>query len=274
MKQCIWTYWHQGFSTAPYIVQRCIRQLEQLHPEFEIHLLDQHNVYDFADRVPVREEVWNKMSLPHRSDLLRTQLLIKYGGIWLDPTVFCLLPLNDWLPPCVANGLFLFHRPGKDRITSNWFIAAEKNNELLQQLYDALVAYWNNNDFKNFGKTPAGRLEYWCKRIINNRSLLLSQLWLSPLFTKVFRLFPYMIYHYMFYYLIRTDAGCRAIYENMPKVSADGPHRLQRLGLLRALSEEGKNLVDEKAVPLQKLTWRIDPEAIPDNSHLSYLFRQ
>ncbi len=230
MNQTIWTYWHQGFQAAPYVVQHCIHRLQQLHPAVTIHLLDQHTVYDYAESVPVKTETWNKMSLPHRSDLLRTLLLIRYGGVWLDPTVFCIRPLGDWLPEYMKNGLFLFHRPGKDRIISNWFIAAERNNYFLKVLYETLIQYWNQHDFRNLSSTSRGKFEYWSKRIINNRSLLLSQLWLSPLFTKIFRLFPYMIYHYMFYYLIRTDVECRRIYENMPKFSADGPHRYRKNG--------------------------------------------
>jgi len=274
MEHPIWTYWHQGFQSAPYIVQKCIDQIQELHPEAKIHLLDKHNVYDYAERVQVKEVTWSKMSLPHRSDLLRTQLLIKHGGVWIDPTVYCLLPLQGWLPEYMYDGLFLFHRPGNDRIISNWFIASEKGNYLLQKLYDSLIDYWNDHSFRNLESKKVSSLEYWCKRLINGRTLMLSQLWLSPIFTKVLRLYPYMIYHYMFYYLIRTDSKCRRIYENMPKLSADGPHRLQRLGLLQPLSKEGKKLVDDKKHSLQKLKWKIQPNNIPNNSHLLYLFSQ
>lgn len=272
MRRIIWTYWHQGFDNAPFVVKQCIKRIQKLHPDDTIYLLDAQNIYDFAETVPIQETKWDKLSLPHRSDLLRTQLLIRNGGTWLDPTVFCLRPLDTWLPDMMDKGIFLFHRPGKDRIISNWFIAAEKNNYLLQQLYDALIDYWNEHDFRNLESSKTRQVEYWSKRIINGRSLELSQLWLSPFFTKILRLHPYMIYHYMFYRLIRKDPKCKAIYEAMPKISADGPHRLQRLGLLDPVTKEGQNLVRNKEVPLLKLKWKIDPEKVSADSHLSYLF--
>lgn len=274
MTPIIWTYWHQGFDQAPYVVKQCINRLQLLHPDAAIHLLDQHSIYDFADIVPIPANKWGKIVLPHRSDLLRTQLLIKYGGTWLDPTAFCLTKLTDWLPQYAEKGLFLFHRPGKDRIISNWFIAAEKDNKLLSQLYHSLVDYWNHNDFRNLGRRDPSVLEYWSNRILNGRSLALSQLWLSPLFTKLLRLYPYMIYHYMFYHLIKTKPECRALYEAMPRISADGPHRLQRLGLLAPATAEGRDLIHNKTVPLLKLNWKISTQDIPSDSHLAYLFKQ
>ncbi|MBV6653142.1 MAG: hypothetical protein KI786_05270, partial [Mameliella sp.] len=102
--------------------------------------------------------------------------------------------------------------------------------------------------------------------------LELSQLWLSPLFTNVLRLYPYMIYHYMFYSLIKKDPKCRGIYETMPKISADGPHSLQRLGLLEPVTREAQNLIRNKEITLLKLKWKIDTKEVSTDSHLSYLF--
>lgn len=274
MNQTIWTYWHQGFENAPLVVKHCIQKLKDLHPDFTIHLLDAQNVYDFAEKVSIDNKKWEKLRLQHQSDILRTQLLIRYGGIWLDPTVFCLQPLNEWLPKYLENDLFLFHRPGKDRIISNWFIAGKKDNYLLKQLYQHLIDYWDQNEFRNLGRQNSSRIEYWSNRIINGRSLKISQLWLSPLFTKLLRLYPYMIYHYFFYHLITTDARCSDIYGRMSKVSADGPHRLQRLGLLDPITREGQDLIDGRKVPLLKLKWKIPLQEIPTNSHLGYLFNQ
>ena len=266
MEHPIWTYWHQGFESAPFLVKQCIRQLKHLHPGITIHLLDKDNVYDYAERVPVKEFTWSKMSLPHRSDLLRTQLLIKHGGVWVDPSVYCLLALQDWLPEYMENGLFFFQRPGKDRIISNWFIAAEKDNYFLKKLYGSLLEYWNEHDFRNLGQAKQSKTEYWCKRIINNRSLMLSQLWLTPLFTKVLRLYPYMIYHYMFYYLIRTDPKCKSIFENMPKVLADGPVFVKRKGFDATVNENIIQWIINSETPLFKLDWKTPIQKLPQSS--------
>lgn len=268
----IWTYWHQGFTNAPYVVKECVRELLRLHPGATIHLLDASNVYDYAEKVPVPEAKWKQLQLPHQSDLLRTQLLVKYGGIWLDPTVFCLEPLEGWLDGNMDSGLFLFHRPGNDRIIANWFIAAEHNNYLLMRLYEALVEYWSTYDFRNLDKHDSA-LAKFMNRWLNGRSLMFSQFWLLPFFKKVLRIYPYMIYHFMFYHLIQSDLECRAIYDAMPKVSAEKPHSIQREGLLQPLTHKAKQIIDQKEAPLFKLKWNFGDGKIPAGSTLEYLMK-
>jgi hypothetical protein len=272
LSSIIWTYWHQGLVNAPFVVKQCTERLRHLHPSWDVRLLDKENVYDFADTVDIKSEKWDKLKIQHRSDLLRTQFLIKYGGVWLDPTVFCLQTLDSWLPDNMDNGLFLFNRPGNDRIIANWFIAAEKDNYLLIRLYESLIEYWNNNEFRNLVDNN-NQLARKAHRWIDGRNLMLSQVWLTSFFTKTLRIYPYMIYHYMFYYLVRTDSRCRAIYEAMPKVSADGPHYLLRKGLLNPLDDNSKKFIDHKSQPVQKLKWKIPDESL-EGTNLEYLFSQ
>ena len=276
MNKTIWTYWHQGFDKAPIVVQKCVEQMQRLNPDWEIKLLDKDTVYDYATKVSVKKETWDKLSIQHRSDLLRTQLLIKHGGVWMDPTVFCVRPLNDWLLKNMVAGFFFFHRPGKDRIISNWFIAAEKDRFFLKKLYDELIRYWNKYDFKNLGRNREDGtvLEFWIRRIIGGRSLLLSQVWLTPVFTRILKLYPYMIYHYMVYNLIRTDKQCRDMFKNMPKISANGPHRLQELGLLNDMTQEAKEIIHNGTIPLFKLKWNLKTDQISESSILHELFQQ
>lgn len=273
MNKLIWTYWHQGLENAPPIVRRCVGQMKSVHPDWTIRVLDEGSVYEFAEPVPVKPEIWGELSLPHQSDLLRTQLLIKYGGVWMDPTVFCVQSLDNWIFQAVEKaGVFFFDKPGPDRIISNWFIASEPDNELLTKLYRALIEYWNINSFRNLGQKKAGRVEAFAKRLINGRSLGLSQIWLSPLFTKVLRLYPYMIYHFMFYRLIRTDEQFRSIWEQMTKVSADGPHSLQEIGLRRPMDDALKQKVDTQKEMLFKLNWKLPAQSLEENNLISYLF--
>jgi len=211
------------------------------------------------------------MQLPHRSDLLRTQLLIKHGGIWLDPTVFVMRPFEEWLPEYMNAGVFFFHRPGPDRVLANWFIAAEPKNYVLTTLYESLIQYWNENYFDNLGRST--RSANWLKRVINGRSLELSQLWFNPIVRKGLKIYPYMIYHFMAYRLLKNDKNFKGIWEKMPKVSADGPHRLQRIGLKRPVTTEGRSLVDNKSNPVYKLTWKLNGD-LQEGSLLHYLFSQ
>jgi hypothetical protein len=268
----IWMYWHQGFDQAPPIVGSCADQWKNLHPDWEIRLLDQNNVYEFADSLAIKQKTLEKMSLAHRSDLIRTQLLIKYGGVWADPTTFPLQKLENWLPENMQAGFFFYYKPGRDRIISNWFIAAEKDNTVLRTLYEELNMYWNNNNFKNFGRAYSSH-EKLLNRAIN-RNLVLPQLWFTFFFTKVLRVYPYMVYHFMFYRLISKYKDIKQKFEQMPKLSAEPPHLLQHAGMMKPLNADVKTIIDERKVPMFKLNWKKVQSQIPQNSNLAYLFDQ
>ena len=272
MVKTIWTYWHQGFYNAPSAVKPCIDQWKKLHPDWDIKLLDQNNIYEYAEPLPIKASTLDKMMLPHQSDLLRTQLLIKYGGVWADPTCFPLQKLDHWLPGNMQAGFFFFYKPGRDRIISNWFIAAEKGNAVLKSLYNALIYYWNNNNFKNLGRTNT-TFEKQLNRLLN-RNLILPRLWFSPLFTKILQIYPYMVYHFMLYDLISKYKNIKEQFDLMPKQSALPPHYLQRAGMMDPLSTHIKTIIDEQQVPLLKLTWKIKQDEIPQDSNLAYLFNQ
>ena len=84
----------------------------------------------------------------HSTDLLRLELLIKFGGTWIDSTVLC---TNDNYPKDMLDSeLFLYHfqNSKKDEFTgiSSWFISAYSNNKLLMILRDMLYQYWKDYD--------------------------------------------------------------------------------------------------------------------------------
>ncbi len=232
--------------------------------------MDSGSVSGFIDGVDVNKDVQNRMRLPHLSDLIRTKLLIKYGGVWADPTCFCMKPLEEWIPASMDAGVFMFHRPGRDRVIANWFIAAEPGNPLLVKLYQELCSFWNDHHFRYLGRVEKSKPEYWLNRIIN-RNLNWPRIWFSPLMTRVLRLYPYMVYHYKVYDLVKTDRECAEIFRKMIKYPAQYPLMLASFGLLNQPSEEIRLWVDEKRSPIFKLNWKLESKAIPEGSLLQYL---
>jgi hypothetical protein len=77
------------------------------------------------------------------SDVIRVDLLRRYGGIWADATTYCLRPLNDWIYPAIATGFFAFDRPTDDRMVSSWFLAAQRNSYIVDALFRRIRSYWN-----------------------------------------------------------------------------------------------------------------------------------
>lgn len=89
-KQCIWVCWLQGEDAAPDLVKMCLRQIRKHSKGHPIHVIDSTNYMKYVD---VPENIVNKyrcgkMLSAHFSDYIRYQLLYRYGGVWLDATLF------------------------------------------------------------------------------------------------------------------------------------------------------------------------------------------
>ena len=289
--------WLQGWDRAPEVVTRCRHSWEYHNPTWEIHFLDNTNLSDYVtldDFSPLSETF-----PPHiLSDIVRLHLLKKYGGVWADATCFCCRSLEEWLGDCLDSGFFAFSRPGPDRMISNWFLAAAPGNRLVDIYCQALRRYWLKNP--KLRPTASDDLlvraysrasdNYWRKnpdlrpaepddklacvlKIPYIRSFLLKRPWLwhTFLFTKVLKLFPYYWFHYLFEYRYRNDRSFRETWDATIKISADIPHRLQSVGLLRPVPDQVKREIDNRTAPLYKLTWKLDDENVPERSILDYL---
>ena len=251
----IYTYWHQGFDNAPRIVQACTAQLAYENIGWEVEAYDAESAKKIIRSIPISSERLSCLGHAHLSDLIRTKLLIDNGGVWVDPTVFVTRPLDNWLPSKMAAGIFLFSHPGRDRLISNWFIAAEAGHPILVSLYDSLCSYWDNNDFRR-GQSQSTRAGRMLARAIN-RNLTLPVLWFSWPVRRLLRQYPYMVYHYMFCRLVRNDAHLKEIFSAMPIVSADKPHALQRIGLGAPFGADAIRVLRDHDIPLHKLNWKV-----------------
>ena len=265
----IFTYWHQGFDQAPRLVRMCIKRLTDLHPDWEVHLLDKDNLEDLIPPFPMPAHNREGISLAAWSDLVRTQLLLKYGGVWMDPTVFCNQSFERWLPDLMDAGIFLFVNPGRDRLVSSWFIAAEPENALLEEVERLMRVYWSGKRFRNLGRSYSW-LESQLFRIIN-RNPSWPRIWLSPIFTRWFPMQPYFFYHYGYSQAIAQSNNARQIWRRMPKVSADGPCVPLRIGLLSPTTSESRELILKPEAPVFKLNWKIVPEVLPKDSVVACL---
>ena len=147
----VWVCWFQGMENAPEIVKRCYASVRENITDREVVLLTEDNYQDY---VSFPQEIQTKINCgiikgAHMSDLLRLELLQKYGGTWIDATVFC---SSKNIPDYMLNSdLFLFQclKPGRDgqpSTISNWFITAKPNQKFIFMLRELLYDYWKKND--------------------------------------------------------------------------------------------------------------------------------
>lgn len=146
----VWVFWWQGIENAPVIVRRCYQSIKDNLNEWEVVLITEANYFYYVSFPEHIMQKFNKglITLTHFSDLLRLELLIKYGGLWLDATVLC---TSRIIPQSITNSdLFVYQtqKPGADghpTIMSSWCIYAKTNNLILMATRKLLYEYWEKN---------------------------------------------------------------------------------------------------------------------------------
>ena len=148
----IWFCWFQGMASAPEVVKRCHSSLLENLPEREVIVITSENINQYAELPDHIIDKWKKgiISNTHMTDLLRLELLIKYGGMWLDATVLCTCQEKEIPHYFFDSDLFLFQclKPGRDghsTYISSWLMSAKTNNKILMATRHLCYKYWEEN---------------------------------------------------------------------------------------------------------------------------------
>lgn len=254
----MWSYWHQGFDSAPITVVNCQRQLKKFHHGMEenvkINFLCKNTLsYHIEPELIDKYKSLTRGNIAWFSDLVRLELLINFGGVWIDPTVYLIKPLDLWYKECVQSDsvLFLFTKPGRDRCYANWFIWAESDNYTLLVLRNELIKYWESVAPDNKIGDFIGRFLH---RYINNRGVYLSLLWLNPIFKRM-SIKPYFIFHYILNYLSIMDYDVRSELASMSEIPAENCFLLEK-STGNHQNKKGKEKISIHHTWMQKLSWK------------------
>lgn len=168
------------------------------------------------------------------SDVVRILLLKLHGGLWVDSTTFCNKPLNDWLPKYINEGFFAFDKPGPNRLISSWFLYSDKNNYIINKWSNKTLEYCTIHDKPH----------------------------------------TYFWFHYLFGDLYKSDIMFKKMWDNVPKLSANGngPHYLQEQGMFKPASIQNKLDINNKITPLYKLTYKCKFLQYNEELNLYYLY--
>ncbi len=148
--KCIWICWFQGIDFAPNLVKKCIERIKNNFFDYQKIIITKENFKKYVEINDTVVEKWNKGIITNTafSNILRLEILIKYGGIWMDATV---LVTGNKFPNYIEDTpLFMYSSwkwlSGDVRPISTWFISAQKNHPLLMAVRDCLIKYWQDND--------------------------------------------------------------------------------------------------------------------------------
>lgn len=88
----IWQYWETRHRKPRYIDG--LRELAVLNGGCELRLVSPENLLGFLPDLP--SDVLRIKQLAHKADMIRSMLLLRYGGMWLDSDALVIRDLN-WM---------------------------------------------------------------------------------------------------------------------------------------------------------------------------------
>lgn len=155
-KMPIWCCWWQGEASMPELVKLCQARLQQVLPkekaEFHLITLENYRQYvEFPEHIIQKFEA-GIITMTTMSDVLRFHLLEKYGGYWLDATVF----FTGEIPEEYFSGQFYCQKmvsnvecSRREACGSNWCgfsMAMPKGCVIARFMKDAFSKWWAQYD--------------------------------------------------------------------------------------------------------------------------------
>lgn len=141
----IFIFWWQNLEKADEIIKIAINSIKKQCTNKEIIIITKENI-DLYYKMPkfIKEKFDNgEITLTHFSDILRMNLLRKYGGFWMDATIFLTSKpkLNQEFTT------IKFHTNEKTSISNGkWcgFYIGGKNQLFYEFMVDFFNEYWKN----------------------------------------------------------------------------------------------------------------------------------
>jgi len=224
-------YWAQGWDRAPEIVKACQASWIAQNPGWEVMALDAETAVAYVNLSDLFRG--KDIGLAHQADVLRLNLLSRYGGVWVDATTVCAKPLDHWLPPLMQSGFFAFARPRPDRLIANWFLASEPNGAIVSRWRDLAHRYWR--------EVQSADHYFWC--------------------------------HYLFAHACRHDPTFAAGWAVTPQISAYACLQAQPMSLPTQPPAEVIAGIEAAQVPVYKLNHHLPMPEPGDDTPLAAVLR-
>lgn len=196
----IWVFWGQGEEKMPPLVKACFRQLTYFNDG--VYLIAETNVANYIELNPIIYEKVKKgqISWAHFSDIIRTTLLAKYGGLWIDATVW----ISGKIPFDKLSQFDMFSPNGKVTQTSK------------------SVQFWTSFEWN---------WSTWClwSKYPQNRLFSFVSAMLQAIGEREEYWPDYVIQDYLIYYACRNFSDVQATMEQMQGVSGENRNEFAQL---------------------------------------------
>ena len=150
----IFIFWYQGINTAPQIVKKCVESIRKNANTHPVCMLDKDNLSRYIEIPQYIQTLVDegRITLTHYSDIVRVKLLRKYGGLWMDSTLFCVsaIPERYFTLPYFC-GAKLEKPLDKWHLSDyKWSVSfmgsCYKESRIFSFLDDCFMTYWRKNN--------------------------------------------------------------------------------------------------------------------------------
>lgn len=147
----VWMLWWQGIDNAPDIVKLCVHSVEAHKGNRPLILLDENNYEEYVCLPSHYKDLYTdgKISRTQFSDILRLNLLYKWGGVWLDATYL----LTSDLDAAISDYPFYTIRHGMEKeypmskgLWTGSAIASGRGNIAIKLFIDIYDRYYQKHD--------------------------------------------------------------------------------------------------------------------------------
>lgn len=270
LPRIIWALWFQGEENAPEIVRCCLESWRRLNPGWRVVVLDRITVVRYAD-VGLPESAFEAVGVQMQANLVRLALLLRHGGVWADATTLCTRPLDEVIDGLVEpTGFFAFTNASRERLISNWFLAALPQHPIVAGLRARLITYFTAHP-------PRPRYPRW-QQLLHRAARemfkihpVATRLWLRQPVIALTGRYPYFLFHYSFADLLACDREFRGLWRRTPRRINRLGKLLSRLALRPVDDDQATAALAEAATGgLFKLSWKNpDVAAIPAGTQLA-----
>ncbi|MGV3145827.1 capsular polysaccharide synthesis protein [Streptococcus parasuis] len=153
----IFVFWWDGFDNAPKIVKKCLESVIKYNPSANLIKISEQNFREYTNiDSKIIDEFYNgSISIQTFSDILRFNLLMNNGGVWIDATILFIneFDLFEGLENRSFNSLsfsssnYFLKYKGEECSWSGYFIASRKNGyfvTVMNNLFQEYFLIYNN----------------------------------------------------------------------------------------------------------------------------------
>ena len=137
--------WFKGLSNITKLGLAGLNSIKKNLNDYNLIIINDTNIKDYVNIPKYIMDKYKKgvFTPTHFSDILRLELLNKYGGTWIDASVL----VTKYDPRFYDNILFFFgSKSDEGCVGSSWFITSEKGSPILRTTLDLLYDYWKRYD--------------------------------------------------------------------------------------------------------------------------------